>query len=444
MMGLQWRQLVGAIRCPWPDPETAQAFETVRQHRTYQGVVALGLAQVVVLLGLWPTDLALPGDVALKIGLFRVGILAVWALAWMAARLSYFRRHADLVLIPFALASGLAAAMLGDSTAFDAPWIDVCILVPLFCIVLVHPFWVRVAATSGVSAGFLTLFLILRPEQLHNAHFGSFLISLIVATLASVAVGHIYYYLLWQQFLRSRALTAANEALEGLVQERTAELAGLTRRLTVLHEEERLLVQRELSGQAEHFLTASAAQLREMTRDGGDSAAAERMTELLATLELQIREVLEEEVASDTLSERIERTVGSAQPSTTAELRCELGPLPALATDVATSLYRMIQEALTNALKHGSATVITVSAQAHGAGVRLSVVDDGVGLSAPGRERAGRSGIGLSSLRERAEELGAELTIEEGAEGGTRVVVFYVRDHSVSGLNRLNAGGARE
>ena len=94
----------------------------------------------------------------------------------------------------------------------------------------------------------------------------------------------------------------------------------------------------------------------------------------------------------------------------------ELPPLPA-AVEVA--CYRIVQEAITNVARHAYAKRCYVRLSVdRGAGVvEVEITDDGVGI--PGDRVAG---VGLSSMRERAEELGGSLVVGPGPEGGTRVL----------------------
>jgi signal transduction histidine kinase len=94
----------------------------------------------------------------------------------------------------------------------------------------------------------------------------------------------------------------------------------------------------------------------------------------------------------------------------------DLPPLPA-AVEVAA--YRVAQEALTNVARHAHAKTCHVHLSLdEGAGVLgLEITDDGAGIP---EDRVG--GVGLSSMRERAEELGGTLAIEPEPEGGTRVL----------------------
>jgi signal transduction histidine kinase len=91
--------------------------------------------------------------------------------------------------------------------------------------------------------------------------------------------------------------------------------------------------------------------------------------------------------------------------------------LPDLPAAVEVAVYRIAQEALTNVARHARATTCAVRLAVND-DVRLEIVDDGVGISS-----GGSAGVGLSSMRERAEELGGSCRVEPAPEGGTRVLV---------------------
>jgi signal transduction histidine kinase len=84
-------------------------------------------------------------------------------------------------------------------------------------------------------------------------------------------------------------------------------------------------------------------------------------------------------------------------------------------------LYRIAQEALNNALKHAAATSVTVYIRTEDERVELEVVDDGQGFDP---DAVGdRGGMGLASMRQRAEKLGGSLTVLSAPGEGTRVKV---------------------
>ena len=100
------------------------------------------------------------------------------------------------------------------------------------------------------------------------------------------------------------------------------------------------------------------------------------------------------------------------------------GPLPAnLTPELALALFRITQEALNNIRKHSRATLATVDLSREGSEIVLSVSDNGIGFAAGGgRPPAGR-GIGLGSMRERAESNGGRIEFESKPGAGTTLSV---------------------
>ena len=93
----------------------------------------------------------------------------------------------------------------------------------------------------------------------------------------------------------------------------------------------------------------------------------------------------------------------------------------ALPSEIAGALFRIAQEAVTNAGKHADASNIAVRVHQTPEAVTLEVIDDGRGFGEVDPSAQGEPGhIGLASMRERSEMMGGELTVESG-DGGTRV-----------------------
>lgn len=97
-----------------------------------------------------------------------------------------------------------------------------------------------------------------------------------------------------------------------------------------------------------------------------------------------------------------------------------------LAEEQEAVLFRITQEALHNALRHSSARTVEVRLRVPDGCVVLEVADDGVGfdpssISAPASQGTEQGGLGLSSMRDRAESVGARLTINASPGKGTVV-----------------------
>jgi signal transduction histidine kinase len=95
---------------------------------------------------------------------------------------------------------------------------------------------------------------------------------------------------------------------------------------------------------------------------------------------------------------------------------------PELDSGMEVELYRIVQEALNNALRHAQADTIEVEVDARDGGVTVTVRDDGVGFD-PGSRAIRERRLGLTSMRERAEAVGSALTVESSPGAGTTVRV---------------------
>jgi signal transduction histidine kinase len=112
-----------------------------------------------------------------------------------------------------------------------------------------------------------------------------------------------------------------------------------------------------------------------------------------------------------------------AQRTSTAtglEVRADvdLAGQPRLTPEVETTVYRIVQEALTNVAKHANAATVELSVHCAEHAVLIAVIDDGVGFD-PAGERDG--GFGLTGMRERVDLAGGELSVLPGSRAGTVV-----------------------
>jgi signal transduction histidine kinase len=95
-----------------------------------------------------------------------------------------------------------------------------------------------------------------------------------------------------------------------------------------------------------------------------------------------------------------------------------------LAPGIDLSAYRIVQEALTNALKHAGPASARVTVRYRRSNLELEIVDDGVGASAngdPNKMGAGGAGHGLIGMRERVHLFGGNLATGARGDGGFAV-----------------------
>ena len=209
-----------------------------------------------------------------------------------------------------------------------------------------------------------------------------------------------------------------------------ADLRRSRERLVLAREEERRRLRRDLHDELAPTLAAlglSAATVGELipTDPKGAAFANEKLQTVIRATVGDVRRLvydlrppaLDELGLIEAIRERASRYgVGDEGFRATVEAPDELLPLPA-AVEVAA--YRIVQEALANVSRHARASVCTVRLacpKSPSRALTIEVTDDGVGL--PDRPE---HGVGLSSMRERAAELGGECEIVRSWPSGTRV-----------------------
>ena len=109
-------------------------------------------------------------------------------------------------------------------------------------------------------------------------------------------------------------------------------------------------------------------------------------------------------------------------------LRCEFGmfgDFDQIAPEVSNHLYRIAQEAITNALRSGHAKYITITLTEFAARREMVVSDDGAGFDTGQPSAPEHQGLGLRNMRARCAMMGANLSIQPGVFGGTSVKVGW-------------------
>jgi signal transduction histidine kinase len=203
-----------------------------------------------------------------------------------------------------------------------------------------------------------------------------------------------------QALARAHAqLSAANAALDRAV--RTAEQERITARVHQALARHADALQAHLD-QAGQQVSGRAAQA---VRVAGEQAA--RLAE-------EVRRAAEAQPGAPGLDLR--RALGAlcdGVPSLTVSLRYEVDAVP-IAPALAHTVFRLVQEALSNVLRHAGATAMQVRIAPSGDGLALSIADDGRGQSAG----AASAGNGLRGMRERVEAHGGRLQAAPGEGGG--------------------------
>jgi signal transduction histidine kinase len=243
--------------------------------------------------------------------------------------------------------------------------------------------------------------------------------------------------------LRVQSLEARGRHLESQVQQRTAELrheamqrAQVEEALRVSEREKAVTAERNRLARALHdsvtqslySLTLLAAGWQRLAKDGELDSIEEPLGEIgevaqqaLKEMRLLVHELRPPALEKEGLLGAIHHRLGAVEKRAGIEARLEAEDILELPSEVEAALYYIVVEALNNALKHAQATSVWVRLFNVDEKVELEIADNGQGfdLSAIGEHR----GLGLVSMQERADQLGALLSIDSAPGKGTRVKV---------------------
>ena len=231
---------------------------------------------------------------------------------------------------------------------------------------------------------------------------------------------------------QAQAELALKQSQLGLMEKRE-ELQALAEKLLTAQDEERKRIARELHDDFNQRLAALSVELESMER--APISPPEPVVQQLAAVRSQVVQL------SDDLHNMAYRLhpslldhvglemalrdhVAEFTKRTGLPVRFDTHKVPrTLSKEIATNLFRVMQESLQNVSKHAEATNVTVRLTASSKGVGLSVRDNGKGFDLE-RQKDCVSGLGLVSMQERARGLGGFLRIHSLPENGTKVCAW--------------------
>jgi signal transduction histidine kinase len=223
------------------------------------------------------------------------------------------------------------------------------------------------------------------------------------------------------------ARVAADKALR----ESAHLLHHLSRRLFAVQEEERRHLARELHDEFGQLLTAISLRLQIAKGAAGEAAwpaleecagLIQRAGERVRGLALDLHPTMLESAGLDGTLRWLAES-HSRQGPVRVSVSGEVSRLP---TDIGVTAFRVVQEALTNVLRHSGAKNARIELEQQPGRLRVTIEDDGAGfdVTAMRQKAAGEGHLGLVGMRERVEIVGGDLAIVSRPGGGTRVNVL--------------------
>lgn len=229
------------------------------------------------------------------------------------------------------------------------------------------------------------------------------------------------------------SLKRERDQLERQVRERTENLAALATHLQQVREEERGHLARELHDELGSLLTAAKLDVARLKSRQGNASAdtAQRLQHLNDTLNSGIalsRRIVEDlrpsSLAHLGLAAALEILAQEFGERARVDVSTELDPVE-LADSAQLTIYRLVQESLTNIGKYANARKVAVRLQNFDGYINVDVTDDGQGFDAT---RTPRSSHGLSGMKHRVEATGGRLTVTSRAGEGSCISAFIPKD----------------
>lgn len=366
--------------------------------------------------------------------------VAAWQRTWMVTAfvmvtigaaglqlIPFLQRHAAVGAGIFAgVTMGVAAAGVSHIGGLETLYTGIALVTPMMASFLLVPLYHRVWLAAITPIAFLGVLFAMRPESLHYPYAGVPVFHATLSVIVAIVFGHMAYILSRENFAQRGLLASEADRLAAAVSGKTAEVLELARNLVSLEETERTRIARELHDELGQQLTAArleAGAAASATRAalGNDAPAVQRATGIEARLAIA-QQTVKEVVFSlrpPALDDFDLRTalgilVDRYRRPKTLDIAFEnaLDGVPLTDTQ-ATTVFRVLQEALTNVTRHANAANVRVRLATQDSQVELVVADDGHGLQA-----SRGIGFGLRGMRERLRLLGGEVNLEPGASGG--------------------------
>ncbi|HJQ27069.1 MAG TPA: two-component regulator propeller domain-containing protein [Blastocatellia bacterium] len=216
------------------------------------------------------------------------------------------------------------------------------------------------------------------------------------------------------------------------LEKRNALQAAFSRQLIESQENERMRIATELhDGLGQNLLVIKNRALLALTRPADEQAAINQLGEISTMASQAISEV--RTIARNLrpyqldrlgLTMAIESIVSTVAPSSTIKFSSEIESIDNLLSATGEiNLYRIVQEAVNNIVKHSHATEARIAVKRIGDTIHISIRDNGSGFNVEEKAKAG--GLGLLSLSERARILGGRIDIQSAPAQGTAITLKF-------------------
>jgi signal transduction histidine kinase len=390
---------------------------------------------------LWPTDLIVfrrMPEMQTTISELRVAVIGTAVVIHLLMRTRLGPRYPTLLLgIGGAVVMAAVGWGFGEIGGPDRPWIHLAYSALFFSVLAPIRIAGRTLLVCSLTASLCIGFLAPHPQYWRDP-LTTVMLSFIASLAAIViAVGHLSFRILRQSFFQSLELERAstdlatlNDTLESRVQSQTRDLRRLTDHLERAREDERKRIARELHDQLGQELTALNLTLaltqQRFSRDPncikGNLADMEALVARTRATTRNLVTELRPQLLDDLgLQAGLEWLVRQTEERA-APLKCNLmaDELSDVDPDTSTVAFRIVQEALTNVMRHAKAAGADIVLAVRDGELHIHVSDDGIGLPI---DTPASSGFGLIGIRERVATRSGTMQLQPRPGGGTTLLV---------------------
>ncbi len=380
---------------------------------------------------------------------------------WAAVARNWYSGHAlgMIIVVPFLISATSKerhAWRIGERTSEAATILAIFIAIG-FCVIFFRPF----------------VFLLAPAILLATLRFGiigattsTFLVAIIASLYAVLGIGHpmianadistriftLQMFLAITSFwsLPTAALLTERDRLLGDLSRANAQLAadseskshlvvGLRRHLSMAEENERLRLSHELHDQAGQSLIAAILELNEIDASTSGTVrerlhlVRKRMEEMGKTLHRIAWELRPPSIDELGLRKALASYIAewSEQCGTEVDFHCDDPSLDKVPDEIATAVYRVVQEGLTNIVKHAQRpSAVSVIIRRTDATLQVIIEDNGCGfdLGARAGKASDHRGLGLEGMRERLALIDGTLDVESALGAGTTIFARITLD----------------
>jgi signal transduction histidine kinase len=360
-----------------------------------------------------------------RLDYIRAGHVALTGLAYLLLRIPAVARRPMAVAFPVAMGCTFTFGyFLARQGGLETPWFHFTYPLMALTLLPLAPFAWRAAFGLAIAASLLLGLAMARPFLPPHPMLGPAVGLLLFSTATALACSQFINRMVRRGFVQEQMqketankLAELNATLEQRVRAQTSELRMLAAHLETTREDEQARISRELHDELGQELTALRYALtflkKRYERDPGNIRGnVEELESLLARTSTTLRNLVSElrprvlddlglDAGVEWLLRRTEERAG---------LSCRLMSKATLDLDVDVSIaaFRILQESLTNVVRHAKATHVDVRLDVEGDDLYLAVEDDGIGPPESRRPRSapGAGGVGIIGMRERADALG--------------------------------------